>query len=103
MKVANDKNFDEVIDKDRLTLIDFYATWCMPCSMQAEVLEKMDNSRQKEFEIVKINVDESPNLSEKFKISSIPTLVFVKKGEIIGQIVGFSNEDKIIKKASELM
>ena len=76
MKYANDNNFDEVRNLDKLTLVDFFATWCMPCQMQSEVLEKIDTSRGNDLEIVKINVDESPEISNEFEIESIPPAGF---------------------------
>jgi len=96
MKYANDENFNEVITSNKLILIDFFATWCMPCKMQAEVLEKLDESRIGKIDIVKINVDEAPNLANEFEIASIPTLVLIKDGKILKKSVGFSNEQELL-------
>lgn len=101
MRVANDKNFDEVVDKDKVTLIDFFATWCMPCTMQAKVLENIEKSRNVEFDIVKVNVDESPELANKFEISSIPTLVVLKNNAVINRSVGFVEENEILDMVSQ--
>ena len=101
MKLANDKTFDEIRKSEKLTLIDFFAAWCMPCKMQAEVLEKLDTSRIGDIDIVKINVDEAPNLANEFEISSIPTLVLMKNGKIIKKRVGYSDEQELINMISE--
>lgn len=96
MKIANDKDFDEVVNKDKVTLVDFFATWCMPCTMQAKVLEKLEQSRTIDFDIVKVNVDESPELASKYEISSIPTLIVIKSGHIMRKSVGFSEESEVL-------
>jgi len=101
MKIANDETFDEIRGSEKLTLIDFFATWCMPCRMQAEVLENLNTSRIGEFDIVKVNVDESPNLANEFEISSIPTLVLMKNGKILKKSVGFSDEQELIDMINE--
>lgn len=101
MKFANDSNFEETICKEKLTLVDFFATWCMPCKMQSEVLEKLEKSRSLAFDIVKINVDDSPNLASRFEISSIPTLVVMKDGKVLKKSVGLSEENELVDMMSE--
>lgn len=101
MKHANDETFKEVISSDKLILLDFFATWCMPCKMQSEVLDKLDASRLGECDIVKINVDEAPLISNEFEISSIPTLVLMKNGKVLRKIVGFSDENEVLNMINE--
>lgn len=101
MKVANDETFDKVVDKDKITLVDFFATWCTPCTMQAKVLESIEKRRNAEFDIVKVNVDESPELASKFDISSIPTLVVLKSGAVIIRSVGFCEENEVLDLVSQ--
>lgn len=102
MKIANDETFEEIRESKKLTLIDFFATWCMPCQMQSEVLEKLDTSRIGECDIIKVNVDESPNIAHEFEISSIPTLVLMKNGKILKKSVGFSDEQELIDMINEI-
>lgn len=102
MKYANDSNFEETVSKERLTLIDFFATWCMPCKMQSEVLKKLEESRNLTFDIVKVNVDDSPNLASKFEISSIPTLVVMKNGKVLKKSVGLNGENELLDMISEV-
>ena len=101
MKELNDDNFKEEIKKEKLVLVDFYATWCAPCSMQAEVLKKMSESRSLNFSIVKVNVDAAPALALSHGISSIPTLVVYKNNEMVKKVVGLSDEEEILNMIGE--
>ncbi|MBR5228078.1 MAG: thioredoxin [Clostridia bacterium] len=102
MKQANDNNFNELVNEDKLTVVDFYATWCMPCQMQAKVLEKLDSSRSDEYDIIKVNVDEAPNLASIYEVYSIPTLVMLKNGEILRKSVGYTEEKELLSMIEEL-
>lgn len=76
---VNEKNFEqEVIKSDKMVLIDFYADWCGPCKSLAPTLEKFAEENKDTVKVVKINVDESPNLAGAFQVRSIPTLVTLK-------------------------
>ncbi len=103
MKELNDNNFREEIKKEKLALVDFYATWCGPCGMQADVLKRMSESRTLDFSIVKVNVDEAPGLALEHSISSIPTLVVYKEGKMVKKVVGLSDEEEILNIMSEFM
>lgn len=95
LKHCNDDNFEkEVLKNNKVTLVDFYATWCGPCMMLAPILDKIANSRA-DFNIVKINVDECPNVSRKFKIDSIPALMVFKDGKVVEQEVGYRELEDI--------
>jgi|GEM_PF-385525 thioredoxin 1 len=79
---VNEKNFEaEVMKSDKLVLIDFYADWCGPCKSLAPTLEKFAEDNKDTVKVVKINVDESPNLAGAFQVRSIPTLVTMKDGQ----------------------
>lgn len=73
---GDEQNFNELINKE-LVLVDFYATWCGPCKMLAPVLEELV-----EIDVVKIDVDECPNLARSYGIMSVPTLMIFKNGEL---------------------
>lgn len=92
----NDKNFEETIKAKDLVLVDFYATWCGPCKMQSEVLEKISVSRSASCEIFKVNVDEAEELAVKYEIDAIPTLIIFKKGVLMQKSVGFVTEQEIL-------
>ena len=96
MLEVNDTNFKEEITKRNLVLVDFYATWCGPCAMQAKVLEKMQNSRGIDFDIVKVNVDEAPRLATEYGIDSIPTLMIFKDNKLQKKIIGYTEEDELL-------
>ena len=97
MVELNDNNFKSEIINKKLVLVDFYATWCGPCGMQAQVLDRLENSRGLECDIVKVNVDESPNVSSEFGIDSIPTLMLFKDGKLVKKVVGVTSEEEICK------
>ena len=73
-------------------LIDFYADWCVPCRMLAPTLERLATEFSGRVKIVKINVDKEPALASQYRVESIPTLVVMSQGEIIGQAAGLVGE-----------
>lgn len=91
-----EKNFQETIDESDLVLVDFYATWCGPCKMQADVLSKIQTSRANKYNIAKVNIDEAPTLATRFGIDAIPTIIVFKNGKEIHKTVGLSTEEEII-------
>ena len=90
------EDFDTLVSKGNF-LIDFYADWCGPCKMLGSVLETI-----RDIEIIKVNVDEYPELANKFKIMSIPHLKFFSDGKEIDQIVGFVDKETIEEKINEI-
>ena len=88
-------NFEqEVVKSDKPVLIDFWATWCGPCKMIAPIVEEVANDHP-EIKVVKVNVDEAEDLAVAFGIVSIPTLVLVKNGKAVNQVVGYVPKSKI--------
>jgi len=84
-----DSNFNDVINKNRLVLVDFYADWCMPCRMMAPVVEELAKELAGKVLVGKINVDENPATADRFQVFSIPTLVIIKSGREVDRIIGF--------------
>lgn len=86
---VNEANFEaEVLNSDKLVLIDFYADWCGPCKALAPTLEKFAEDNKDKVKVVKINVDENPNLAGAFGVQSIPTLVTMKGNQAIFGVMG---------------
>ena len=91
-----DANFDtEVIKSELPVLVDFWAPWCGPCRMIGPSVEALSNEYVGKFKIGKLNSDENPDVSAKFGIRSIPTLLIFKNGEVVNQLVGALPKDKI--------
>ena len=83
------KNFDqEVLASDKPVLVDFWATWCGPCRMLAPVIEEIAESRS-DIKVGKVNVDDEGELAVRFGISSIPTVIVFKNGDIAAQAIGY--------------
>lgn len=83
----NEENFFEFVNSEEVVLIDLWATWCGPCRMLAPELEKLVNEGV--VSVGKVDVDENEGLAEKYEVSSIPTLLLFKKGELKAKSVGF--------------
>ena len=84
----NKNNFqNEVLNSDKTVLLDFWASWCAPCRMVVPIVEEIAGERR-DIKVGKINVDEEPELANKFSIMSIPTLVVMKNGKIVQQVSG---------------
>ena len=83
-----DKNFEEIIGSDQPVLVDFWAEWCGPCKMIAPVVEELATEYDGKAVIGKVDVDSNPEVSAKFGIRSIPTLLVFKKGEVVDKQIG---------------
>lgn len=94
-QVITDKTFNEETDKG-LVLIDFWATWCGPCRMQAPILDQLEQEYdEEEFRIAKMDVDENPETPKQFGIMSIPTLMLKKDGQVVEKAVGVHSKEQL--------
>lgn len=91
-----DKDFDSVVEKG-IVMVDFYADWCGPCNILGPVIDNIAQSNP-ELSILKINVDEHPDLAEKHGVLSIPTLLFFKDGVSMDSSIGVVSENVIMHK-----
>lgn len=88
LKFTDDSFNDDVLNSETPVLVDFWAEWCGPCRMVGPVVEEMAGEYEGKAKIGKINVDENPEISMKYGIRSIPSLLIFKNGEVVDQIVG---------------
>lgn len=88
---VNDENFaDEVENREGLSMVDFWATWCGPCRMVAPIVEELAEEYQdKGLKVAKLDVDANPSTSARLGIRSIPTILFFKGGSLVDQVIGF--------------
>lgn len=101
---VDDQSFDkEVLESKIPVLVDFWAPWCGPCRMIAPVLDKIADAMAGKAVVAKVNVDEAPGVASRFRVSSIPTLLFFKNGEVHGQVVGLQSEADLMAQLNALM
>ena len=102
VKAITDATF-EAETKEGLVLVDFWATWCGPCRMQAPILEKLSQEfSEDELKILKMDVDENSETARAFGIMSIPTLLFKKDGQVVKQVAGVHTAAQIKDIVAEL-
>jgi len=100
--IANDQTFQQEVlnEKDKPVLVDFWATWCHPCKAQEPIIDELISEIGTKAKIVKVEVDESPEVTQKYNVLSIPTLVIFKNGEPVWQGVGVHQKNVL---SSELL
>lgn len=93
--VINEDNFEkEVLNSDKAVVLDFYADWCGPCKIQSPIIDNLSEENNN-IKVGKINVDDNPELAEKYGIMSIPTILVIKNGEVTNQFVGVTEKEKL--------
>ena len=95
-------NFEATI-KDGVTMVDFWAPWCGPCRMIAPVVDELAEEFEGKANICKVNTDEEQDLAVKYGIRSIPTIIFMKDGEVVDQMVGASSKQAFADKINSLL
>ena len=91
----DDSNFAQTINKYPLLLVDFWAPWCGPCKMMSPIIDQVGKEYIGKLVVGKVNVDENPNISGQFGISSIPTLILFKRGQAVNNIIGSVSKSRI--------
>lgn len=98
-----DKNFGELVENsDKPVVLDFWATWCGPCRMIAPIIEEMSVEFEGKAVIGKVNVDENPDVTVKYGIRNIPTVLFIKNGEVVDKAVGAVSKNVLVEKLEKL-
>ena len=101
-KIKSLKEFEQLIKGPKPVLIDFYAEWCPPCKVQLPILEKINAKHGNEVEIAKVDVDNLQDISQKYGIRSIPTIIAFDKNNIIYQKAGLHSESNLEELISKL-
>jgi thioredoxin 1 len=96
LKITKENFEAEVLNSDKPVLLDFFATWCGPCRMVGPILEEIAQENES-IKVCKIDVDQDPELANRFKVSSIPLLVVMQNGKVVNQALGAKPKDQILK------
>ncbi len=94
-------DFKQIIESDKPTLVDFFATWCGPCRVQAPILEKVKEAVGDKATILKIDVDANQAIAAQYNVRSIPTLILFKGGEAIWRAQGVQQADVLVDKIND--
>jgi thioredoxin 1 len=101
---VNDGNFDEVVIKaDKPVIVDFWAEWCGPCRMIGPIIEEIGKEYEGRVIVVKCDVDNSPEVSSRFGIRNIPTVLFFKGGQIVDKQIGAVPKSNFVNKLNALL
>ena len=95
------EKFNEIINGEQLTLVDFFATWCGPCKMMHPILEQLKEKMGDDIRILKVDVDKNEALSMQYRIQSVPTLMLFKKGEMLWRQSGAMSLNDLMQKFSQ--
>ena len=103
-KKVTDETFEaDVLKNDKPVLVDYWAEWCGPCKMVAPVLEAISEEHGDKLDIVKLNVDENPAVTQKYGILNIPTLGVFKNGEVVKELVGARPKSALLRELADFL
>lgn len=96
-------NFEkEVLKSEKVVVIDFWASWCVPCKIIAPIVEEINEGLKDKVKVTKSNVDENPELATELSVLNIPTLVMFKGGKEVGRMIGVNSKEAILTKINSL-
>ena len=97
-KIATNTSFDELLQDEKLVIVDFWATWCGPCRMLSPLLDEVEEEMADKITVVKVNIDDADEIAMRYRIMSIPTLLFFKGGEVVDKTVGAMRKDALVER-----
>ncbi len=98
-----DQNFDqEVLQRDKLVLVDFWAPWCGPCQIMGPILEELSAEVKDSVTVGKLNVDENPGAASQYGVMSIPTIKIFKGGKVVKEFIGVQQKDALKAELAKL-
>jgi len=101
---VNDANFEEVVlQSDKLVVVDFWAEWCGPCRMISPIVEELADDYEGKIIVAKVDVDSNPGTASKYGIRNIPTLLFIKGGDVVDKHVGAAPKTTLAAKIDALL
>jgi thioredoxin 1 len=102
--VADETNFDQlVLGADKPVLVDFWAQWCPPCHQIVPVLAQISAERNDQLTVVKLNSDENPSISSRYRVMALPTLMLFHRGEVIWSVVGARPKARLLKELDDAL
>ena len=97
----NKEELNEILKNNALVLVDFYATWCMPCKMLSPVIEEIAKEYEGKVVVCKVDIDENEELANEYNIMSVPTVIIFKNNENVEEIIGLNNKSKYTRALDE--
>ncbi len=103
IKIINHNEFiNEVENKDGLVVVDFFATWCGPCKMLSPIYEALGDEMAEKAKFLKVDIDQSIELAQKFEVSTVPTMMIFKDGKPVDRLIGFMPKDNLKNKLNHI-
>ena len=97
-QIATNTSFDGLLESEKLVIVDFWATWCGPCRMLSPLLDEVEEEMADKIVVVKVNVDDAEEIAMRYRIMSIPTLIFFKDGRMVDRSVGAMPKSQLVAK-----
>ena len=97
-QIATNTSFDGLLESEKLVIVDFWATWCGPCRMLSPLLDEVEEEMADRIVVVKVNVDDADEIAMRYRIMSIPTLIFFKNGQMVDRTVGAMPKSLLVDK-----
>ena len=97
-KIATNTSFDALLQDEKLVIVDFWAVWCGPCRMLSPLLDEVEEEMADKITVVKVNVDDADEIAMRYRIMSIPTLIFFKNGQMVDKTVGAMPKSTLVSR-----